>query len=60
MTRLADKLGIMVWSEVPVYWTIDWTNAATFANAEQQLTDEIRRDDNRAPSSSGRWRTKRP
>jgi beta-glucuronidase len=48
MTRLADKLGIMVWSEVPVYWTIDWTNAATYANAEQQLTDEIRRDDNRA------------
>ena len=48
MTRLADKLGILVWSEVPVYWTIDWTNAATYANAEQQLTDEIRRDDNRA------------
>ena len=48
MTRLADQLGIMVWSEVPVYWTIDWTNAATYANAEQQLTDEIRRDANRA------------
>ena len=48
MTRLADKLGIMVWSEVPVYWTIDWTNADTYNNAEQQLTDEIRRDDNRA------------
>ncbi len=48
MTRLADQMGIMVWSEVPVYWTIDWTNAATYANAQQQLTDEIRRDDNRA------------
>ena len=48
ITRLADQLGIMVWSEVPVYWTIDWTNAATYANAEQQLTDEIRRDANRA------------
>ena len=48
MTRLADKLGILVWSEVPVYWTIDWTNAATYGNAEQQLTDEIRRDANRA------------
>jgi len=48
MTRLADQLGLMVWSEVPVYWTIDWTNAATYANAQQQLTDEIRRDDNRA------------
>jgi len=48
MTRLADQMGIMVWSEVPVYWTIDWTNAATYANAQRQLTDEIRRDDNRA------------
>ncbi len=46
MTRLADKLGIMVWSEVPVYWTINWTNAETYRNAEQQLTDEIRRDAN--------------
>lgn len=48
MTRLADKLGMMVWSEVPVYWTIHWTNAETYHNAEQQLTDEIRRDANRA------------
>ena len=48
MTRLADQLGVLVWSEVPVYWTIDWTNADTYANAERQLTDEIRRDDNRA------------
>lgn len=48
MTRLADELGIMVWSEVPVYWTIDWTNAATYQNAQSQLTDEIERDANRA------------
>jgi beta-glucuronidase len=48
MTRLADELGILVWSEVPVYWTIDWTNAETYANAQNQLTDEIQRDANRA------------
>jgi len=48
MTRLADELGIMVWSEVPVYWTIDWTNAETYSNAQSQLTDEIQRDANRA------------
>ena len=48
MTRLADELGIMVWSEVPVYWTIDWTNEATFQNAQSQLTDNIKRDANRA------------
>ena len=48
MTRLADKMGILVWSEVPVYWTIDWTNPETYQNAENQLADEIRRDANRA------------
>lgn len=48
MTRLADELGLLVWSEVPVYWTIDWTNPATYANAESQLTDNIERDANRA------------
>ena len=48
MTRLADRLGVLVWSEIPVYWTINWTNAATLENAEQQLTDEINRDANRA------------
>ena len=48
MTRLADELGIMVWSEVPVYWTIDWTNGATYENAQNQLTDNIQRDANRA------------
>jgi beta-glucuronidase len=29
--RLADKLGIMVWDEIPVYWGIDWTNPRTLA-----------------------------
>jgi beta-glucuronidase len=48
MTRLADELGLMVWSEVPVYWTIDWTNAGTYQNAQNQLSDEIERDANRA------------
>jgi beta-glucuronidase len=48
MARLADKLGIMCWEEVPVYWTIQWTNAETLANAKQQLTDLIARDQNRA------------
>jgi beta-glucuronidase len=48
MTRLADQIGLLVWSEIPVYWTINWTNEATFQNAEQQLTDEFNRDSNRA------------
>lgn len=48
MTRLADSLGIMVWSEIPVYWTISWTNPDTYRNAETQLKEMISRDRNRA------------
>jgi beta-glucuronidase len=48
MLRLADEMGLMVWAEVPVYWTISWENADTYHNAEQQLSDLINRDRNRA------------
>lgn len=46
--RLADRTGLLVWSEIPVYWDIDWSNPATLANAEAQLRDMIARDHNRA------------
>ena len=46
--RLAERMGLLVWSEIPVYWTIDWKNAATYDNARRQLTDMIHRDQNRA------------
>src|SRR5689334_5623219 len=48
MVREADRLGIMVWSEIPVYWTILWENPATLANARNQLSEMIARDKNRA------------
>ena len=48
MVREAERMGILVWSEIPCYWTIDWTNEDTYQNARQQLTDMIRRDKNRA------------
>lgn len=48
MTRLADEMGIMVWSEIPVYWTVLWDNPATFENARNQLSENIARDKNRA------------
>jgi len=47
MVREAEKMGLMIWSEVPVYWTISWTNPDTYANAERQLHDMIYRDKNR-------------
>ncbi|MFT4113732.1 glycoside hydrolase family 2 protein [Silvibacterium sp.] len=48
MTRLADRLGILVWSEIPVYWSIDWSNPDTLAVARQQLDAMIHRDHNKA------------
>ena len=46
--REAERMGILVWSEIPCYWTISWTNPDTYKNAERQLTDMIQRDQNRA------------
>ncbi len=46
--RVADELGLMVWAEVPVYWTIHWEDPATFQNASNQLAELIQRDKNRA------------
>jgi beta-glucuronidase len=46
--RLADRMGLMVWSEIPDYWDIDWSNPRTLESAEAQLRDMIARDHNRA------------
>ena len=48
MTRMADSLGFLVWSEIPVYWTIDFGNHEVYEKAKQQLTEMITRDKNRA------------
>lgn len=48
MTRLADSLGLLVWSEIPVYWTIDFTSQEVLEKAKKQLDEMITRDHNRA------------
>ena len=48
MARVADELGILLWEEIPVYWTIQWENPDTLKNAQNQLTELIIRDKNRA------------
>jgi beta-glucuronidase len=48
MLRMADKMGLLVWEEIPVYWTINFQNEATYNNAKNQLTEVITRDRNRA------------
>jgi len=48
MIREAEKMGIMVWSEIPVYWTIQWEDPKVYANALNQLSEMMERDKNRA------------
>jgi beta-glucuronidase len=48
MTRMADELGLLVWSEVPVYWRIAWDNDDTLRRARAMLAENILRDRNRA------------
>ncbi len=48
MTRTADRLGILIWSEVPVYWAEHFADEAVFNKSKQQISEEIRRDRNKA------------
>ncbi len=48
MTRLADRMGILVWSEIPTYWAIEFDNPDVLTKAQQQLHEMIRRDHNKA------------
>lgn len=48
MPRVADSLGILLWEEIPVYWTIDWKNKETYKLAERQMQSLLTRDANRA------------
>jgi beta-glucuronidase len=48
MIREAEKEGILVWSELPIYWDLAWEDKDTYNNAQRQLNDMILRDINRA------------
>lgn len=48
MLKMADEMGLLVWSEIPVYWTVLFNNPTVYAKAEMQLTEMISRDKNRA------------
>ena len=48
MLRAADELGLLVWSEIPVYWVVDFKNPQTLADALQMQSESILRDRNRA------------
>ena len=46
--RLADRMGLLLWSEIPLYWDMAWENPATYEGAEGQMRDMVARDHNRA------------
>jgi beta-glucuronidase len=48
MTREADRLGLLVWSEIPIYWRVAFGDAQVLAKARTMLAEEIERDRNRA------------
>ena len=41
MLRAADRMGVLVWSENPVYWALQFDNPKVLSKAEQQLDEEI-------------------
>ena len=48
MAELADREGLLLWEEIPVYWAIRFARKATYEDAENQLRELIGRDYNRA------------
>ena len=48
MLRAADRMGLLVWSENPVYWALQFDNPKVLAKAEQQLDEEINTSRNHA------------
>jgi len=48
LVRQADELGLLIWSEIPVDGTMNWTRQGTLEIARQQLREMILRDGNRA------------
>jgi beta-glucuronidase len=47
MIREAEKMGMMVWTELPVYQHIKFSDIATVQTMESMLDEMIRRDKNR-------------
>jgi len=46
--QIADRMGLMLWEEIPVYWSIAFENQFTYLDAENQLLEMMQRDCNRA------------
>ena len=48
MERTADREGIMIWSEIPIWQHISYDKPEVYAKARRKLNEMIRRDRNKA------------
>ncbi len=48
LARVADRLGLLVWAELPVYWNVAFANESTLESARRMFSELIERDRNRA------------
>ncbi len=48
MERMADRQGVMVWSEIPLWQHISFEKPAVYAKAVAMLNEMVRRDRNKA------------
>lgn len=48
MLRVADKMGLLVWAEIPVYWDLEFEKPEVLAMAKTRMNEMIKRDQNRA------------
>ncbi len=48
IVRLAEKNGLMIWSEIPLWQGIEFSNPAILQKAEDMLREMVYRDKNRA------------
>lgn len=51
--RLAEKMGFILWQEIPIWQGIDFTDNSTRKKAQRMLTEMIKRDQNRC--AVGYW-----
>jgi beta-glucuronidase len=48
LARVADRLGLLVWAELPVYWNVAFANEDTLERGRRMFSELIDRDRNRA------------
>ena len=48
LVRMADRMGLLLWQEIPVYQGIDFADAGMQARLDAMLSEMIARDRNRA------------